>query len=767
MEDADSSRSQPVVTLASPEESSSFEDANGDDKLVLAANALIRSETTVSAEVHQEPRTFVEPDGLPPYFRSQVNLHSKPEHKIPSFESSVSKVATSSRDGVRGLRDVGGVVRSSESMKRLSPDANLSQQWLRPASATDVRRTIEEDDDERERWRPEDDVDADLRHSGSTEDSLLGKMMEVRCRENSLLLARGSVVHLSDDDEEPKSKVRYNDTGSLEEVNEEVIDMFTDDLAVTPETATREPEELEDTEVVVIEGDVVVIEEPEIEDVLQFSVQDELIALQYRKLWALRATFEEEENVEDGDAEAEAEDDTGADDQEHDKVDYQKEEKNGVDDTQQEQEDMSEVLSVEPQSEPPAALEAEAELSEVIIVQEDCYCSSTVADQGSIGCVADESEDSDCPARDALLNRAQRGPMSSQEARRQSYKNILTKRVKKMEHKSDQQQGGGGSCSVDNSFDSVETEGSSTDASRREVVTTSLESTTDNTDSTGEGQINRLQQMKADSGYKSLETNGGNTFRPIKKQIHFALEDDGCGIETMETDDPGRPLQENIHLTLDDKTVSTVTLNLPSPSSSGARRKDRFSVSSVQRSSNGKTASKKRREYTRERHVVESSFGSVVVAEFDTDISPKSDSLSVQDDLDDGQGKASVFLRFFRSGRELPVSTLSRDFSIDEKSDTLFREFSRRDPTYELGTRCRSPRLHSRHRLYHRHSERAADGSTTSGATGSPRRGRSKLSPQESIEEEEQHGRSEMEGDLLGRTMVHIPTIKVAGENSS
>jgi hypothetical protein len=84
------------------------------------------------------------------------------------------------------------------------------------------------------------------------------------------------------------------------------------------------------------------------------------------------------------------------------------------------------------------------------------------------------------------------------ESTEQSYKNILANRLRQSEQ----------SASQENSFDSIETcdtDGNISDASRYEP-TTSFESTTDNTDSTTETQNNRLMQMKADSGYKSLET---------------------------------------------------------------------------------------------------------------------------------------------------------------------------------------------------------------------------------------------------------------------
>lgn len=88
--------------------------------------------------------------------------------------------------------------------------------------------------------------------------------------------------------------------------------------------------------------------------------------------------------------------------------------------------------------------------------------------------------------------------------------------------------------SAENSFDSVDTECSSTtDLSRPEALTTSFDSTTDcPTDSTSDTHSHRLQQMKADSGYRSLEANNGRPPKLSKKQIHF-MED---SVEVTEVD---------------------------------------------------------------------------------------------------------------------------------------------------------------------------------------------------------------------------------------
>ena len=72
-------------------------------------------------------------------------------------------------------------------------------------------------------------------------------------------------------------------------------------------------------------------------------------------------------------------------------------------------------------------------------------------------------------------------------------------------------------------FDSIETDGEvSEDTSRHEVTTTSFESTTDNTDSTGEAQNPRkLQEMRetvATNRWKRNKLSGLSTFSKVYHQ---------------------------------------------------------------------------------------------------------------------------------------------------------------------------------------------------------------------------------------------------------
>ena len=416
---------------------------------------------------------------------------------------------------------------------------------------------------------------------------------------------------------ELRSKVRYNDTGSFEEVNEEHMHIF--DVVSSIEDITMEDDD--DTET--LNG-----------------------AQKYRELWNLRATFEEEEDFSDT---IRMEDLTSPDDQSPE---------------EQEQATTSELTtSFESNTDPVAD-----------------------PDEG-------ECKDNGCgsPSQRRKSSSTLLIPQLSYESKRQNYRGILTRRGKKIEMPK---------TTNDNSFDSIETDGEvSEDTSRHEVTTTSFESTTDNTDSTGEAQNpHKLQQMRGDSGYKSLETQqtvGGSidthtppgpTPRPVKKQIQFTIEREDITMESH--------TQEYSHL------IDTV--NKPcatSPTEGGLQRSPSQKKTLFERRT-AKTASKKRREYGREKQV-QYVYESVANVEGETD--SKSDQQS-GDSFDDigppGSGKFSVFTRFFRSQKK---RAMHRDFSIDEKTDAIFQQFTRYDPhldKHTLTVRRQSyptrPRMHRR-----------------------------------------------------------------------
>ncbi|XP_046682916.1 uncharacterized protein LOC124369165 isoform X2 [Homalodisca vitripennis] len=255
--------------------------------------------------------------------------------------------------------------------------------------------------------------------------------------ETSLDFWRQEHSRAQQEDSSRLSKVRYNDTGSLEEVSvDNCVDYFVEDEIMVHLEADREN-----------------------------------MRQQYRRLWQLRATLEEDE------------------DSKKPSVKHQ---------------------SVPTQPAPPSP---------------------------------DQSPDPEAPGShttsfesntEPLLEETRFPPhllqLPSYETRRQNYRNILNWRLRKMEARNARRHGtvGRQTSLEDTSFDSmdtVDTEESSTDASRLDQATTSFESTTDNTDSPGEQQVHRLQQLRADSGYRSLENPVPNSLKLLYPQQHVISSD--------------------------------------------------------------------------------------------------------------------------------------------------------------------------------------------------------------------------------------------------
>ena len=416
--------------------------------------------------------------------------------------------------------------------------------------------------------------------------------------------------------------------------------------------------------------------------------------------------------------------------------------------------------------------------------------------------------------------------------------------------------GGGRATSSkdENSFDSVETdvdgdrEGEVSDTSRPEVTSTSFESstTTDNTDSTTESQASKLRQMKADSGYKSLETQRqasrektdtvtvvGTDGKIMKRGSRANSEDLGDG-PVARRDSRGtavlHPLvlnkggshghredsitslqstcRQNKQLhpengismkTRKDENVSSFPMvtskSLPSSSTSPSvpwrieRRTE-------------KTASKKRREFSRDRQSVQVVYESIHEPDVESDMatgamssspstsSPHSHVNSLHRSNDDSfeeessiPSKRSMFARFFKSqgprfipGHSPRSHYLSRDYSIDEKTNSIFNEFVRQDVDHQISSLCtksrgsgngggrggggnrftnrRSPRRNPQHKLQRKHTDpvyfhrsegdsadfhgyswrdRVSHGRRSDSSASSARR----ISPQDSIEERE------------------------------
>ncbi|XP_062592723.1 LOW QUALITY PROTEIN: DNA excision repair protein ERCC-6-like 2 [Saccostrea cucullata] len=424
------------------------------------------------------------------------------------------------------------------------------------------------------------------------------------------------------------SKVRYNDTGSIEQLNDENLDSL--EFFEEFEMDTLRIDDSDDNET--ING-----------------------TQKYRDLWHLRTTFEEEEEC-------------------------------------------SDTIRMEDMTSPDQS--PDADVQNVFDSQAN---SSDDQPKGrrssSVGSV---------PTKESTLN-----PES--EIRRRTYKNILERRS--------EQRSIHCSPNAENSFDSittVDTDGDRSDTSRPEVTTTSFESTTDNTDSTTESQNHKLIQMKADSGYKSLETpNPSHLFK--RNHSTGEIEEEIVELE---------PLTEKLFVHAH---------SLPESGSSGERAYfDRRT---------GKTASRKRREYRRERQMVQV-YESINEPESDS----KSDQQSVESlKVASPSSKFSVFSRLFKSNKDHKEKQYAtRDYSIDEKSNRVFQEFLRFDPALENRPRSASqPRIHlPKHRLHRKHSDvkyfeerrrdrLAPDKRSLSLGSDSSTSSIRRLSPQDSIEEED------------------------------
>lgn len=443
------------------------------------------------------------------------------------------------------------------------------------------------------------DDPSQIQQAASTEGGLLEQSLEQHQLEHlRSLLRRYSPV----DEEDAKiwSKVRYNDTGSREDIREEVIEMISGESS----------------------------------DDSNSSLESEILKQQSRQLWELRATLEEEEDK--------------------------------LSDTQEVEDDPPEEGALDPQN--------------VLASRATSFESNADVSCDDPGYECDESDYLQLP---------------SHELRRHCYKSLLTKRLAKR------------TPGTESSFDSVES--SSTD--RTEGATTSFESTTDNTDSTGEGQTNRLQQMKADSGYKSMESNG-KAPRLCRKQLQFTLEGgDSMSMDQMTTMEG--TFEEEMDVLYKEPAPETETIKTKSIETSKVVSFEGVTIEGEGLPPSEPQVHKKKFKSALKKHCTESDI-------------QWSEQQILSDMMGESRGKTSVFQRFFRSGR-LRFEQLHqfRDYSIDEKSDALFREFSRPDVGDTEYYRTRGARLYGHMRLHHRSTE-----------SSSPHLPRTVLSPQLNIEEE-------------------------------
>lgn len=209
------------------------------------------------------------------------------------------------------------------------------------------------------------------------------------------------------------------------------------------------------------------------------------------------------------------------------------------------------------------------------------------------------------------------------------------------------------------SFDTSTTDGPrSSESSRVEFTTTSFESSTTNESDSHSRRHHRLAP-KDDSGYKSTEANVGSPDQGSPTSVHSAVP------------------QTSISFAID--CVDNKAPDKISPSIQSVRKQDR-------------TASRRRRDFQSRgagpnNHNIITSCSSI---ELDT-----TDSNHLSGDSFDENGASSkynVFYKFFHSNSRFGRHRQpKRDYSVDEKTDALFKEFTRYDPSYENASQMQSP----------------------------------------------------------------------------
>ncbi|KAF2362526.1 hypothetical protein FHG87_006720 [Trinorchestia longiramus] len=307
------------------------------------------------------------------------------------------------------------------------------------------------------------------------------------------------------------------------------------------------------------------------------------------------------------------------------------------------------------------------------------------------------------------------------EARRTSYRAILARRLK-------HQEGSAANLPSETSFDSVDTDNSSIADFTRLEANASVDSAFDvSVDSVPETRGPKSYQMrKADSGYRSMEVSSTsrysmaswsqNTFEEgVAALPSFNVEG---RILTSDNDEKSTEDDEMSSNKSPDDPVDTQQQHFAKSQQFHLSRKLWHSVSVEPSFMDTEVPCSSKQANTLESKTPSSKI--VCRKRREMDVS-RNDEIS---------GKRSVMHRFMSPQKYSPsqIRALQRDYSIDEKSDRLFKEFSRTEPFCDMEYNSYTvPRRGRRNRRRVRHLEVTEC---------SPRSHRRKISPQDSIEEE-------------------------------
>ena len=327
------------------------------------------------------------------------------------------------------------------------------------------------------------------------------------------------------------------------------------------------------------------------------------------------------------------------------------------------------------------------------------------------------------------------------------------------------------------SFENMETDGDASESSRYEVTTTSFESstTTENTDSTGDSASHKLQQMRNDSGYKSIES----TQQP---QLHTTTTTLSCApasshLQPLEGGKQARRLPRLVKAATigeaEARRAPVAPQRLYSSAQTsvmyhqqqrdveagamGPSRSDPHRASHYHDRRSSRTASKKRRDFRSPRsHLqqpdVESQrhfIGpSVPEVESDSATEPPASGDSFENQQSDVRGDAAVKPKAKASASVRRQLTMGRDFSIDERSSAIFNDFLRHDDKFDR----KSPNSHARRRVERKNTDVTVSvvsrrdryrrcgsrNATIDGVTSAFAATFHKISPEDSIEEEDE-----------------------------
>ncbi|ESO10221.1 hypothetical protein HELRODRAFT_168105 [Helobdella robusta] len=262
------------------------------------------------------------------------------------------------------------------------------------------------------------------------------------------------------------------------------------------------------------------------------------------------------------------------------------------------------------------------------------------------------------------------------------------------------------------------------------------------TDSTGESHLYKLEKLRGDSGYKSLENQQSlnmrydyrSTLNFVPQESNIISEDELMMSPIVTGASSSIPvLTRRVHsadenLVRTNSIIPNVELIAPSvPQSSVAVNKSSTNLSLFTKMSQqvllsrNKAAEKKRIQYKCDRQLIkiqdsfiDAGFKNVKVTTTSSQcVAPKPPFYSSGSiNLSNSSFASSFISRFLKSHSRRSLVRMQRDYSIDERTDALFNEFLRFDPALEIKhTLCvtRRPSPRTRHHAHYTNRHKSTE----------------------------------------------------------